>query len=106
MTWDLDPTDLPDAPFERARMLQDMLVARATGEAMDENLYVQLRKEFMDDPSTRSLLPDYVRSNRSGGALWGYVKKVSDKWQPRREHVTGRGAGRRRDYRHPRILRP
>jgi hypothetical protein len=87
MNWDSDPSDLPDAPFERARMLQDMLIARATGGAMDENLYIQLRKEFMDDPSTRSLLPDYVRSNRSGGALWGYFKKVSEKWQPRREHI-------------------
>lgn len=51
MTWDSDPSDLPDAPSERAHMLQDMLVARATGSAMDENLYIQLRKEFMNDSS-------------------------------------------------------
>lgn len=87
MTWDLDQTDLPDAPFERAMMLQNMLVDQATGSSMDEPLYLQLRREFMEDPATRDLLPDYVRANRSSGALWGYLKSVAPRWQPRREHI-------------------
>lgn len=88
MNWDDDSSDLPDTPFERARMLQDMLLARATdSSSMDEKLYLRLRKEFMDDPATRPLLPDFVRSNRTGGSLWGYFKSVSGQWQPRREHI-------------------
>ena len=68
-------------------MLQNMLVDLATGGGIDEETYLALRKEFMSDLTCRDLLPDYVRTNRSTGALWGYFKSVSPKWQPRREHV-------------------
>lgn len=87
MTWDIDQYYPPASPFELAIMLQNMLVDLATGGGLDENLYLELRKGLMRDPTTRDMLPDYVLANRSSGALWGYFKSVSPKWQPRREHI-------------------
>jgi hypothetical protein len=87
MTSNLDEAELPSAQIERALMLQNMLVNQATSSSLDEDLYLRLRKEFMDDARTRELLPEYVRACRSSGALWGYFKSVSPKWQPRREHI-------------------
>lgn len=68
-------------------MLQNMLVDNATNGSMDEKTYLFLRKEFMTNPSTKDLLPDFVRSNRTGGALRGHFQKISPQWQPRREYI-------------------
>jgi hypothetical protein len=87
MTWDLDEADLPSSSLERAMMLQNMLISLAQGDSLDDSLYAHLRREFMDNSSTRDLLPDFVRTNRSSGALWGYFKQYSPQWAPRREHV-------------------
>jgi hypothetical protein len=68
-------------------MLQNMLVDLATGGSLDDKLYLEMRKELMEDPALKHLVPDFVRTNRSGGALWSYFKSVSPHWQPRREHI-------------------
>ncbi len=66
-----------------------MLVEHATGSAelFDEALYLKLRKELIEEPGLKDLVPSFVRTNRSGGALWSYFKSVSPQWQPRREHI-------------------
>jgi len=87
VNWQSIQTDLPDSPFEKAQMLQNMLVENATTGNMNETLYLQLRQEFMTNPSTSELLPIFVRSNRSSGALRGYFKKISVQWQPRRVFI-------------------
>lgn len=68
-------------------MLQNMLVDLATGGTLDEALYLELRKELIEAPALKDFVPDFVRRNRSVGALWGYFKSVSPQWQPRREHI-------------------
>src|SRR5215211_5991553 len=73
--------------FERAIQFQNMLVDVATGGTLDEALYLELRKELMDDPKLKNLVPDFIRKRRSIGALWSYFKSLFPHWQPRREHI-------------------
>jgi hypothetical protein len=80
--------DIPDTPYERARMLENMLVAKAAGDhGTRDSLYTQLRQEFMNDPEMKALLPRFVRTCRDLGHFWSYAKKVSPQWEPRRQHV-------------------
>jgi len=87
MSYLIDESELPDGSFEKATMLQNMLVDRATGGILNEKMYQQLRSEFMADPATKALLPGYVRTCRSDGTLWNHFKKVSGQYQPRREYI-------------------
>src|SRR5579884_188624 len=73
--------------FDKVMMLQNMLIGHATGSMIDEELYIELRKELIEDPALKSLVPEFVRKNRSAGALWGHFKSISPQWQPRREHI-------------------
>ena len=41
----------------------------------------------MADPIVRPLLPEFVRTCRDLDHFWGYIKSVSPKWAPRRQHV-------------------
>lgn len=87
VSWPLNPIEIPDTLLEKAQMLQNMLVENATNGNMNERIYLLLRQEFMSNPPIRDLLPDFVRSNRTSGALRGYFQKISPQWQPRREHI-------------------
>ncbi|XSC43461.1 hypothetical protein ACF1BQ_036755 [Bradyrhizobium sp. RDT10] len=50
--------ELPTSPLERAAMLENLLVARATGDMNASNHdYEQLRRDFIDDPELKALLP-------------------------------------------------
>ena len=79
--------ELPDSNFERAQMLQNILVSHATGEKGNEIIYQALRKELMANVELKPLLPTFVRTSRSLDQFWGYIKKESGQWQPRREHI-------------------
>jgi len=82
-----DESDLPKSPLERATLLQNEIIAHATGGHANEAVYVELRREFMSDPSTEPLLPAFVRTCRSATQIWGYIKNVSGTYQGRREHI-------------------
>ena len=87
MTYDID---IPDSPLERALLLQNTLVSRATGGSFDEAIYSQLRSEFMGNTSTRALLPSFVRTCRDGEQLWGHFRSVSygtGSYQERRDYI-------------------
>ncbi len=68
--------ELPESQFERALLLQNMVMALATGGAVVEILYRQIRSEFVSDPILKPLLPKFVRTCRDGGSLWAYLKSV------------------------------
>lgn len=80
-------TDIPDSLLEKVQMLQNMLVENATEGNMDERIYLLLRKELMTNPSIKNLLPDFVRSNRTSGALREHFQKISHQWKPRRKYI-------------------
>ena len=87
MNWSFQQTDIPDSLLEKVQMLQNMLVENATNGNMDERIYLLLRKELMANTSIKDLLPDFVRTNRTSGALRGHFQKISDQWKPRREYI-------------------
>ncbi len=89
MSLSFDASNLPDAPLERAVMLQNMIIALSQNGGWDEAVYLQLRNEFMEG-ETRSLLPSFVRTSRDHGALWAHPKNVatgSGSWGVRRAHI-------------------
>ncbi|MBB4002600.1 hypothetical protein [Aurantimonas endophytica] len=79
--------DLPESLLDRVRYLQNGIVAQATDGAMSEEAYALLRRELMNDPRTKDLLPDLVRTNRHPMAVRGDLQRLSPSWQPRREHI-------------------
>lgn len=81
------PDDLPADRVERALALQDLLISRATGGDGDAATYGLLRREFMDDPKTKPLLPRYVRTCRDPNAFWPIAKGMSPQWEGRRVQI-------------------
>jgi hypothetical protein len=79
-----DEGDLPSGLVERARMMENLLIARATGMDADTGTYEFLRREFMGDPSLRPLLPDFVRTCRTLDSFWPYIKDKAGSYADRR----------------------
>ena len=85
----IDESELPDEEIERAAMLEGVLMARATGNPAEEGIYTLLRREFMADPLLKGLLPSFVRTNRSLGAFWEYIKQQAGTYAERRQIIGG-----------------
>lgn len=69
-------------------MLKSILVARATGTAMDarsETQYKALRNEVMSDGYLKDKLPRFVRTHRTLSEFWGFIKDQSPSYAGRRE---------------------
>ena len=82
--------DLPASQLERAKMLEGFLIGRATGDmTKNQNAYSILRREFMDDPKLVSLLPDFVRINRTLDMFWPFIKSQADTYAERRQIISG-----------------
>ena len=79
--------ELPTAALERALVLRNGLLSEATGGSIDDGIYRQLRREFMDDPDTRELLPQFVRTCRDRGDFWGHIKAAFGTYAERRTHI-------------------
>jgi hypothetical protein len=79
-------SDLPQSPLERAHMLQNVLLARATGGDADAG-YQLLRRQFVDGPITKQLLPQFVRTSRDLSQFWAYIKYAAPTYQGRRELI-------------------
>lgn len=80
-------SDLPDSAFERAQMLQSIMISRATGGMPDEATYQILRRHFFDEPVTKQLLPEFVRTSRDLSQFWGHIKPAAGTYQARREII-------------------
>jgi hypothetical protein len=77
--------ELPNLPLERAAMLESLMTARATGDMTASNaVYEQLRREFMQDSATKSLLPDFVRTCRTLSTFWPVIKEKAGSYADRR----------------------
>lgn len=72
---------------EKAKSLENCLVSACEGNRDHAIAYKQLRFEFIENPTLRPLLPEFVRTCRDLDHFWGYIKDVSPQWAPRRHHV-------------------
>jgi hypothetical protein len=80
--------DLPDSPLERAQMMENVMVARATGDVSASTIVYQfLRREFMDDPAIKPLLPDFVRTCRTLDVFWPIIKNQAGSYAERRQII-------------------
>lgn len=79
--------ELPTAPVQRALVFRNGLLSEATGGTIDDRTYRQLRKEFMDDPDTWELLPQFVHTCRDRGDFWGHIKAAFGTYAERRAHI-------------------
>ena len=77
------PATLPASAFERAKMLHDLLLARATSQPADDNLYANLRADLLGNPMVAALVPDFVRDSRDLGEFW---KAITDRAVSQRSH--------------------
>jgi hypothetical protein len=81
--------DLPDAPIERVRMMENLLIARATGDISASTFaYEILRRDFMGDASAKPLLPDFVRTCRTLDAFWPFIKNQAGTYADRRKIIS------------------
>jgi hypothetical protein len=74
---------------EAITRLQSILIQACEGTrdlSVDRD-YKSLRVPLIKRPDLSDVVPKYVRAHRDLGSFWSYIRKVSDKWQDRREHV-------------------
>lgn len=73
--------------LEEVQSLQNMLLARATGDYPEEHEYQALRQRLVDDPVVSSRLPTFVRTCRTLGQFWPYIQSVDGTYAGRRKHI-------------------
>lgn len=74
------------AQQEQIETLQNILIATATGGAADGD-YGKLRQAVMADATIVSLLPSFVRTNRTLEQFWGYIKPKFPTYAERRAFI-------------------
>ena len=81
--------EIPDTSYEKALLMQSMLIAVAKNGGLDENVYSSIRREFMNSDA-KSLLPEIIKTCRDEGSVWRYLKKVAsgqDSWGFRCDYI-------------------
>src|ERR1700730_9583649 len=84
-----DDSEIPDSLVERAKLMQNLMIARATGKLdADDGMYESLRREFIASETLKPLLPDFVRTCRTLNVFWPYIKERAGSYADRR-HIIG-----------------
>lgn len=75
--------------LEKVQRLQDGLVSFSTGSSFpgEEAAYQALRRELLDDPEIKDMLPPYVRRYRLLGQFWQFIKLEYGTWAERRAFI-------------------
>jgi hypothetical protein len=74
---------------EQIESLQNVMVARATGEGSpsDGAQYLQLRQALMADGKIEPLLPSFVRTSRTLDQFWPFIQGKFAKYAERRQFI-------------------
>jgi hypothetical protein len=84
----INEDEIPASLVERARMMENLLIARATGDLSASNpVYEFLRGEFMADQTLKPLLPDFVRTCRSLNVFWPFIQRQAGSYAERRQII-------------------
>lgn len=79
-----------NSKFDNAVKLRTIITAHGTGTAMDDAEFRLLRSQFLEDPSHKRLLPQFVRDNIDGDSVWAYLKDFhtgTGAYAARRKHI-------------------
>lgn len=66
---------------------KNMLVSHATGGRCDASEFANLRRELLEIPRIASKLPRFVRTCRTPGEFWGFIKPKFATYHERREFL-------------------
>lgn len=75
--------------LEKIESIQNILLAKATGQETHDELYKSLRGELINDEFIKPLLPRFVTTNRSLVEFWAYIKMRFSTYRERREFIWG-----------------
>lgn len=73
--------------FEDIESLQNIVVSHATGGVEDEAEYTRLRQVVLAEPGLEPLAPRFLRTCRSLGQFWQFIKNKFGKYAERREYI-------------------
>lgn len=73
--------------MNKVESLKIMLVSRATGGAVHDNEYVDLRRELISSPRIAKLLPQVVRVCRNLSEFWSFIKPKFAKYAEREDYL-------------------
>ncbi|MEO3691001.1 abortive infection family protein [Roseateles paludis] len=73
--------------FEEVESLQNLLVSHATGGAEDEAEYTRLRQVVLSEPSIEAATPRFIRTSRSLGQFWQFIKNKYPTYAERRRYL-------------------
>lgn len=76
-----------ETDYERAVCLQNILIARATGEMQESGDYQLLRQLLMENVTVKPIMPAFVRTNRDLNQFWQFIKYEYGKYQERRDFI-------------------
>jgi len=76
-----------DPLFAEVESLQNMLVSRATGGVEDDAEYNRLRQVVLAQPALDALIPQFLRSCRSLGQFWQFIKAKFETYAERRRYL-------------------
>lgn len=72
--------------LEQAESMQNMMVDRATGGSPSDFEYAKIRSSLLSDAGITPLVPQMVKTYRSIGQFWAFIKKI-DQYEPRRQYI-------------------
>lgn len=67
--------------------LQNILVARATGEQTSDSEYKEIRAKLITIPAVKEKIPNFVLTCTDLGQFWGYIKFKFPTYQERRNFI-------------------
>ncbi len=76
-----------DELTKKIEMLQDMLIAHATGGRAEDAQYQPLRKEMLASSLVRDLAPPFLRTCRTLDEFWPFIKHEHGNYADRRKFI-------------------
>lgn len=73
--------------FQLVEYFQDGVVARATGDRFDNELYILIRRKLLANSDIKKLLPKWVSSKRTVEQFWTFIKGRYSTYQERRQFL-------------------
>lgn len=74
--------------FDKVSYLVNLLTARATGLAADDNEYQTLRHELLTNQSLEPMLPQWLRHHRNLDSFWGFIQPKFSTYAERRTFIS------------------
>jgi len=72
---------------EEVEMLQNALIAEATGGSADNREYERLRRKICESPLLRDIAPKFLRTCRDLGQFWQFIKYEYGTYAQRRKFI-------------------